>query len=73
MRVKALVSFKGRVGPTSWHVVQGEELELPQGVDWLTAGLVEAVEAEPTTAPAPHLAGVEKAIAEPVAEKRKKG
>jgi hypothetical protein len=66
MRVRALLSFAGK-GMT---VSRGAEFDLPEGVDWLQAGLVVPVEATP----APHMAGVERAIdpAPALAEKRKK-
>jgi hypothetical protein len=64
MRVRALVSFAGK-GMT---VARGAEFDLPDGVDWLQAGLVALV--EPT--PAPHMADVERAVdpAPVAAEKR---
>lgn len=64
MRVRALVSFAG-MGMT---VSRGAEFDLPDGVDWLQAGLVALV--EPT--PAPHMADVERAVdpAPAMAEKR---
>lgn len=43
MKVKALVSFAGEAGT---HAA-GDEFELPEGVDWLRAGLVAPVEPEP--------------------------
>lgn len=71
MRVRALKSFAGMVNGAVVQVRAGSELELPEGVDWLQAGFVVAVEAgTPAGASAPHLAGVETAVAEPVAEKR---
>lgn len=54
MRVRALVSFAGK-GMT---VARGAEFDLPEGVDWLQAGLVAPVE----TGPAPHMFGVERAV-----------
>lgn len=40
MKVKALKSF----GSTKYgHFAEGSEFELPDGVDWLKAGLVEKV------------------------------
>lgn len=56
MQVVALNSFVGRVGGVKYSVQRGQVLELPAGADWLTAGLVAAVEApaaEPET-PAPE-------------------
>ncbi len=66
MRVRALVSFAGK-GMT---VARGTEFDLPDGVDWLQAGLVAPV----ATGPAPHMTAVEHAIdpAPTTAEKRKR-
>lgn len=47
MRVKARVSFTGKIGDSFVAVRAGQELDLPDGCDWLTAGLVVEV------APAP--------------------
>lgn len=45
MRVKALRSFAGTAPSGSkYRVVEGEEFDLPEGVDWLNAGLVKVVE-----------------------------
>ncbi len=78
MRVVALVSFAGRVGVNSLSIARGAEFDLPEGVDWLQAGLVAPVGStgSPTaTGPAPHMTGVEHAIdpAPMTAEKRKRG
>lgn len=44
MKVKALVSFVGYDGQGTKHrVSQGDEFELPAGVDWLEKGLAAAV------------------------------
>ena len=51
MRVRALTSFAG----SGVSVGMGDEFELPEGVDWLRAGLVEVI-------PEPEQ---EKAVAEP--------
>lgn len=40
MKVRAVTSFAGRFGSHS----KGDVFELPENVDWLTAGLVEPVE-----------------------------
>lgn len=66
MKVVALVSFAGN-GIT---VARGAVIEMPEGADWLTAGLVALVE----TGPAPHMAEVEHAVdpAPAKAEKRKR-
>ena len=55
MKVKALKSFSG----TGFHVPEGTVFELPEGVDWLKAGLVEPVaaplrEKKPTRKAAPR-------------------
>lgn len=42
MRVRALTSFAG----SGVSVGMGDEFELPDGVDWLWAGLVEVIEPE---------------------------
>lgn len=65
MRVRALVSFSGAAGT----IARGAEFDLPDGVDWLKAGLV-----VPVTEPAPHMADVERATdpAPALAEKRKR-
>lgn len=55
VRVTALVSFVGRVDGDTLTLTRGAQFDLPAGVDWLEAGLV-------TTAPAPHLVGVEHAV-----------
>ncbi len=45
MKVRALVAFAGTdAAGGSWYSQKGQEFELPAGVDWLKAGLVEAVE-----------------------------
>ncbi len=65
MRVVALVSFAGN-GIT---VARGAVVEMPEGADWLKAGLVALV-----TEPAPHLPDVERAVdpAPAMAEKRRR-
>jgi hypothetical protein len=40
MRVLALVSFVGMVNGQLLSVKKGAEIEMPDGVDWLTAGMV---------------------------------
>ena len=66
MRVVALVSFAG----TGITVARGAVVEMPEGADWLKAGLVALVE----TGPAPHMAEVEHSVdpAPTRAEKRKR-
>lgn len=59
MRVKARVSFTGKIGDGFVAVRAGQELDLPDGCDWLTAGLVVEV------APAPDAVVVEEAIIAP--------
>lgn len=61
MKVRAITSFVGHYGPDRNTIVAsaGMEFTLPDGVDWLKAGLVEAVKAEPekaTKAPAANAA-----------------
>lgn len=46
MKVRALKSFGGRIG----HFPEGSVFDLPDGVDWLEAGLVEPVVEKPETA-----------------------
>jgi hypothetical protein len=47
MKVKALISFVGYDAKRNKHRVEaGQEFELPAGVDWLTKGMVEKVEAK---------------------------
>lgn len=41
MWVRALKSFGGVTATGSFHVSQGSVFELPEGADWLRAGLVE--------------------------------
>lgn len=60
MRVKALKSFVGAANGQKYRVTEGDEFDLPAGVDWLKAGLV--VEANPPFDPP----------AEPVIKKRGK-
>jgi hypothetical protein len=72
MRVVALQAFVARIGLNSQSIAKGSEFDLPDGVDWLQAGLVAPVaQAEPAL---PHLVGVEHAIdpAPAQAEKRKR-
>lgn len=63
MKVRALNSFSDSVYGTR---AAGDEFELPDGADWLRAGLVEVV-AEPEAA-----AEVVEVAAEPEAPKRKR-
>ena len=52
MKVKALISFSDSVHGTR---AGGDVFELPEGADWLRAGLVEAVpEPESEQAPEPE-------------------
>lgn len=50
MRVKALKGFVATIDGTKYRVQEGDELTLPEGADWLQAGLVAAVKAEAETA-----------------------
>ncbi len=70
MKVVALVSFAGN-GIT---VARGAVVDMPEGADWLEAGLVAPVAEPAADGPAPHLAGVEHAVhpAPVAAEKRKR-
>lgn len=58
MQVRALVGFVGIVNGQSRAVRAGEVFDLPDGVDWLTAGFV-----------APVAPGVETAAVDPRAER----
>ena len=63
MKVRALTSFGGG----GVHHGMGDVFELPEGVDWLRAGLVEVVKEEPeSTAVKP----AETATKKPAARKR---
>ncbi len=53
MKVKALNSFVGTVNGIKYRVAAGDVLDLPDGADWLRAGLVE-VEPEPEAEPTPE-------------------
>lgn len=68
MRVRALVSFVGRVAGDARTYRAGDEFDLPAGVDWLRAGLVAAV-----AGPAPHMIGVEHAIDQNAAAAERRG
>lgn len=65
MRVRALVSFAARIDGDVRAVQAGTLIDMPEGCDWLTAGLVTV--ATLTAAPALTEA-VELATAEPDAE-----
>lgn len=67
MRVKAVKSFGGVTSEGRYHISEGEEFELPEGVDWLRAGLVVPVKAAVETA---AIEPPEKAV-RPKARKRK--
>ena len=55
MKVKALNSFVGTVNGVKHRVAADDVFELPEGADWLRAGLVEAVpEPESEQAPEPE-------------------
>jgi hypothetical protein len=40
MRVKAVISFVSRIEGQSYRVEEGQEVDMPDGADWMTAGLV---------------------------------
>lgn len=61
MKVQAVVSFAGLVRGVAIAVQAGQVIDLPEGVDWLTAGLV-------APAPAP-MSEVELAVAQRDAER----
>lgn len=48
-KVKALTSFVGHYGKdrATMVVSAGDEFDLPEGVDWLTCGFCEEIQAEP--------------------------
>ena len=51
MKVRALTSFGGTYARGNHvHYGKGDKFELPTGVDWLNAGLVEAIETQPEAA-----------------------
>lgn len=50
MQVKARISFVSTIDGKKYRVQAGDELELPDGADWLRAGLVTAVKAQAETA-----------------------
>lgn len=61
MRVIALISFVGYdADRTKRRVSQGDEFEMPAGVDWLEKGLVEAVSPQPSPRPSPSGRGGKK-------------
>lgn len=68
MRVRALVSFVGRVAGDARTYRAGDEFDLPAGVDWLRAGLVAAV-----AGPAPHMIGIEHAVDRNAAAAERRG
>lgn len=63
MQVQAIVGFGAMVKGQLVSVQAGEVVEMPEGADWLQAGLVALLEASPPveTAEAPQ-AGVEQAV-----------
>ena len=55
MKVRATKPFTGRHNGRMYHVRAGDELEMPEAVDWLRAGLVQAIEpAEKAVTPEPR-------------------
>lgn len=47
MKVKALIGFVATIDGVKYRVQAGDELEMPKGADWLTAGLAEKAESKP--------------------------
>ena len=43
MRVVVIKAFVSQIGSKRYRCEPGQELEQPEGADWLQAGLVEAV------------------------------
>lgn len=77
MRVRAIKSFGGVTAEGRFHVSAGQELDLPDGADWLRAGLVEPVETAAVasgkprvtkTRPATDVPGIGDSYAEALAE-----
>ena len=56
MKVKALKSFGGARSQGRYHYSEGQVFDLPDGADWLKAGLVVAVKEERETAVTPKTA-----------------
>lgn len=56
MKVKALKSFGGASSQGRYHYSEGQVFDLPDGADWLKAGLVVAVKEERETAVTPKTA-----------------
>ena len=56
MKVKALKSFGGASSRGRYHYSEGQVFDLPDGADWLKAGLVVAVKEERETAVTPKTA-----------------
>jgi hypothetical protein len=55
MKVRALISFVGYdQNRTKYRVQEGQEFDLPAGVDWLKAGLVEEIKAKAKELPSPQ-------------------
>lgn len=48
MRVRVIKAFVARVDGNTFRGTEGQEIELPKGVDWLKAGFVEPVESKET-------------------------
>lgn len=45
VKVRGLTGFVSTIDGVKYRVQAGDELDLPEGADWLKAGLVEQVEA----------------------------
>ncbi len=67
VKVRALLSFVAVVDGRKFRAIEGDEFDLPAGVDWLAAGLVAPVGQEPEAAAVEQ---PEKAVKRP-ARKRK--
>ena len=67
MKVKALKGFAGRLDGVSYTVSEGDIIDLPEGADWLRAGLVELFTDGPEAA---AMAPAETATRRPRARKR---
>lgn len=52
IKVRGLKSFSARIGDMTWSVRKGQVVDMPPGVDWVRAGLVEVVD-PPKPAEAP--------------------
>ena len=73
MKVTALVSFVGFSGGVKVRANEGDVIDMPEGADWLSAGLVEPFEEQKSVRKAPESAAVEpsESAMKPPAKKRK--